>query len=177
MAVIRQGPEGCSLMPTPQLLNQGQQEGSQHPLPPPGCPPAPIPPASSPLHSSCGFRLEHPGSALEKGNPGHPGPWSLGTSQPLWPWGGSGCFLSPDSSASPSGFQLCNYPPKFVSFLHLPGRSTLLCSFGASHPRRQGGAGAARVAGPCTDPGPCVYFTLWPRVVPSSPRSRPHGSS
>ena len=42
MAVTRQGPEGCSLMPTPQLLNQGQQEGSQHPLPPPGCPPAPI---------------------------------------------------------------------------------------------------------------------------------------
>ena len=140
-------------MPTHQLLSQGQQEGSQRPLPALGCPPPPTPPASSPLHSSCGFRLEHPGSALEGGNPGHRGPWPLGTSQPLRPCGGSGLLLSPKSSASPSGFQLCNYPPSSspsLTFLRgLPG----CVPFGASQPRRQGGAGAARVAGPCTDPG------------------------
>ena len=102
-------------MPTQQLLNQGQQEGSQGPLPP-GCPPPAVPPASLPLHSSCGFRLEYPGSALEGGNPAHPGRWSFGTAQPLWPWGGRGFLLSPNSGTSPSGFQLYHYPPKFVSF-------------------------------------------------------------
>lgn len=63
--------------------------------------------------------------------------------------------------------------PSLTSLGGLPGH----VPFGASQPRRQGGADAARVAGPCTDPGPCVYFTLWPRVLASSPRSRLPGCS
>lgn len=185
MAVMQQGPEGCSLM----------SKGSM-------CPPCPL--------SSCSTRANgkgarvvflqtvlHPPSLQHSCPSTAPVVSGLNVLALLLRWATLDTLvpglLAPPSRSGP-GVVVVSFCPQTLVPLPLVSSSiTILPSlfpsltslgglpghapFGASHPRREGGADAARVAGPCTDPGPCVYFTLWPRVLVSSPRSRLPGCS